>query len=138
MPPSGPSVPERRNPARTNQYEASDPDLRKLAHDLAMVYLNNRYGVEVHGSFGVSSSSNERDCVSSVFGEGSVETDRFPGVDVRVTTRELTDERHLFGFGPRKSVEIATDEFAVDDEFREMISDYFDAYRRFSRLLNET
>lgn len=117
---------------------ASAPVSREqIAHDLAVVYLNNRYGVEVAGSFSVTSWTNERDVVNDVSGGGSVETERLPDLHTPETVRVGTGERHLFGLGPEKMRTVPTGGFEVDETFRRMIHDYHEAYTRILGLLGE-
>lgn len=99
-----------------------------------MVYISNRYGVEVTGTFTVDSMSSD-EAVTSVSGSGSVETDKFPHVDQRRQVRVGTGEKHFFGLGPEKTQLVDTDEFEVDEIFRQMIRDYRAAYMRFYDLL---
>lgn len=127
---SYPSVPAR--PSET-------PPIPKeqIAHDLAITYLNNRYGVVVKGSFSVDSTTDyETDAVSDVTGEGSVETEFLPDLDEIETVSVETGERHLFGLGPRKTRLEQTGRYEVDPHLRRMIADYHKAYARFLELLD--
>ncbi|MBC9225939.1 hypothetical protein GL325_06380 [Aeromicrobium sp. 636] len=100
-------------------------DRDQLAHDMAMAYIHNRYGAEVSGEFSVSSSTDyDSGAVNDVSGKGTVETDRLPEVFEVETTRVKTGERHLFGLGPAKTMEVSTGQYAVDRVFRRMIEDY--------------
>jgi hypothetical protein len=108
----------------------------QIAHDLAMAYINNRYGVNVTGTFSVQSSTNyESDTVKDVTGEGSVETSHLPGLFDPHLVRVGSGTRSLFGIGPEKTRLEATGEYAVDHVFRNMIADYHNAYQRFLGLL---
>jgi len=104
--------------------------LEVLAHDLAIVYLNNRYGPDVSGDLDVSSIGD-----SSSF-EASVSTDRLPDVQARVTSRVPTGEKMFFGLMDRKKT-VETGEFQVDETFNRMIDDYAEAYGRFLHLLSQ-
>ena len=108
----------------------------QIAHDLAIAYINNRYGAEVTGSFSVESTKNyDSDTVSDVSGQGKVTTKRLPGIfDPRMVSVG-TGRRQFFGIGPEKMRTEPTDEFAVDRVFHDMISDYRHAYERFLQLL---
>lgn len=103
----------------------------QIAHDLAIVYLTNRYGAEVVGSFDVSGDR------ESVSGYGSVETLRMPEVDEERIIKDKTGNKK--GFGPFKyneKVKVA-DGYKVDRIFTEMIQDYKDAYTKIIELLSE-
>jgi len=98
----------------------------QIAHDLAIVYLVNRYGPEVDGSFDVTDGD----------GSGSVDTERLPKVDAHTTRRVGTGEhRHLLFLSWEKKADVETDEFQVDPIFRRMITEYRSAYARFLELL---
>jgi hypothetical protein len=110
--------------------------LDQVAHDLAIAYVNNRYGATVTGEFSVDSTTNyETDTVNEVSGRGSVETHRMPDPFEPQMVRVGTGERHLFGLGPEKTRLQRTGAYEVDDVFRRMISDYRAAYDRFVHLL---
>lgn len=103
----------------------------QVAHDLALVYLANRYGPEVTGEFSVDTSySDDRE----VTGSGSVTTERFPGVDEKVRIRVGTGDRYFFKLLERK-VSVETGEYRIDPLFRQMITDYRKAYARFLAFL---
>jgi hypothetical protein len=104
--------------------------LEVLAHDLAIVYLNNRYGPDVSGELDVSSTGD-----SSSF-EAIVSTDRLPDVQARVTRRVPTGEKVFFGLMDRKQL-VETGELQVDATFNRMIDDYGEAYGRFLQLLSQ-
>lgn len=99
----------------------------QIAHDLAMAYINNRYGAEVKGEFSVSTW--EKD----VSGSGQVETERLPHVNRIRKVRVGTGERHLFGL--RERATWVASGFEVDPVFANMIDDYYDARERFLTLL---
>lgn len=120
-------TPTRYGVAMTDGHRVS---LEMLAHDLAMVYLNNRYGPEVSGDLDESSTGDSTSL------EATVSTYRLPGVGVKVTKRVPTGEKMLFGLMDRKKL-VDTDEFQVDATFRRMMDDYEDAYGRFLQLLSE-
>lgn len=98
----------------------------QIAHDLAIVYLVNRFGPEVDGDFKVSDGD----------GKGSVDTHRLPRADVRTTERVGTGEhRQVLFLRWEKKMEVETDEYLVDPVFRKMIDEYRNAYSRFLQLL---
>ena len=99
----------------------------QIAHDLALVYLVNRYGPEVDGEIEVSDGD----------GTGSVDTERLPDVGARKTMKVATGERGRFLLWRYdKTAEVDTDEYRVDPVFRRMILDYHEAYSRFLELIN--
>ena len=109
-----------------------------VAHDLAIAYINNRYGIRVTGDFSISSSKNyELDVLEDVTGEGTVRTEVLPDLNDPVMVRVGTGERHLFGIGPEKTRLVATGEYEVDSVLRSMIDDYYRAYSRILELLGE-
>jgi hypothetical protein len=99
----------------------------QIAHDLAMVYLSNRYGPEVTGTFSVSTWQKD------VTGSGDVETKRLPGVNEIRTAKVGTGEKHFFGLVEKKiSVDAG---FEIDQTFEMMIAEYFEAKTRILKLL---
>ena len=94
----------------------------QLAHDLTMVYLNNRYGVQVEGSIWVSDGD----------GSGTVDTKKFPSPFDIQYTRVGTGERGFLGFEKKVRVE---DGYKMDDIMDEIIREYYQTYNRIlSRL----
>lgn len=110
--------------------------IEQVAHDLAIAYINNRYGIRVIGEFSVDSTRNyEMDVVQEVTGEGSVSTELLPDLDDPETVRVGTGERHLFGLGPEKTRLVHTGAYEIDGVLRNMINDYYKAYARILELL---
>lgn len=108
----------------------------QVAHDLAIAYINNKYGINVTGTFSVSSSTGyQGDTLQDVSGEGDVTTEFLPDLDEVETVRVGTGERHLFGIGPEKTRRVATGRYAIDAHFQSMIHDYYGAYSRIIALL---
>ena len=101
----------------------------QIAHELTMIYMNNRYGVDISGTFDVSTWDDLK-----VSGSGSVKTDRFPSVKKSKYIKVGTGEKGFLGFEKKKSVESG---YEVDGIFTEMIEDYYQAYSRFLQLLKE-
>lgn len=99
----------------------------QIAHDLAMAYINNRYGAEVTGEFSVHTWDND------VTGSGTVETERLPDVEEIRMVKVGTGERHLFGL--REKAKLIESGYEVDRVFENMIEDYYNAYSRFLALL---
>lgn len=101
----------------------------QIAHDLAIVYLVNRYGPEVDGGFDVTDGD----------GGGSVDTERFPDVGARKMIRVGTGEYgKILLWRYEKKTDVETDEHQVDPIFRGMIRDYHEAYARFLALLTDS
>lgn len=110
----------------------------QVAHDLAIAYINNRFGAEITGTFTVSSSTNyDNDTVRDVVGEGTVTTERHPGPYDPELVRVGTGARSLFGIGPEKTRLEPTGAYAVDDIFRSMIDEYEHAFQRLVQLLQQ-
>ncbi|MDR0481713.1 MAG: hypothetical protein LBH13_00910 [Cellulomonadaceae bacterium] len=115
------------------------PAKEQIAHDLAMVYVVNRHGAAVTGSFEVSSDDD------GVEGDGSVKTERLPDVGTINYRSEGTGkyETRTGGFLWNKyefEVELTVDVpdgRVVDTAFEAMIEDYIAAYARFLHLLGE-
>lgn len=116
----------------------------RLAHDLAMTYLANRYGAKVVGEFAVSADqdwSGNALTVTDVTGGGEVRTEVLPHVSkARMKVVEVkTGGRYLFGLGSEKTahieVEVQPREYEIDTTFKSMISDYYAAYARLLELL---
>lgn len=102
----------------------------QIAHDLTIVYLNNRYGINVSGSFDVSSDS-QNDTVSNVYGSGNVTTDRFPDINETVTVG--TGEKTWLIF--EKTKQISAKDYLIGGAFRQMIQDYYTVFSLFRELL---
>lgn len=100
----------------------------QVAHDLALVYLVNRYGPEVDGSFDVTDGD----------GSGRVDTERLADVGTHKTMRVGTGEHGRVLFWREKKAYVETDEYQVDPVFRMMIRDYRDASSRFLELLTDS
>jgi len=103
----------------------------QIAHDLAIVYLNNRYGIDVTGDFNVYSNSLEN-TVESVSGTGSVVTSHFSSVKEPKYIKVGTGEKGMFGIEKKKKIPSG---YLVDDIFNNMIDDYGLAYAHFLELL---
>lgn len=104
------------------------PSKEQIAHDLAIAYINNRYGVDVIGDFNVSGS------VDNIYGSGNVSTEHFPDVNTIKQIKVATGKKGLLGFEKKKWVE---DGFTMDEVFISMISDYKAAYIRILEILNK-
>jgi hypothetical protein len=64
----------------------------QIAHELTMMYLYNRYGVDVSGNFTVTSYDENR-----VGGSGSVETNHIPSTKEPKNTKVGTGQKGFFG-----------------------------------------
>jgi len=101
----------------------------QIAHDLALVYLNNRFGPEITSDFEVYSF--EADDVRS---RGSVDTERLPELMTVATKQVPTGEKTRWLKNPvTKTVE---DGYEIDPIFLNMIQVYQQAYNRILLLLN--
>ena len=95
----------------------------QVAHDLSMAYINNRYGIDVSGSFDVSDGS----------GSGRVRTNHLPGANEIKKIKIGTGEK---GFLGREKKEWVESGFLIDEIFINMMNDYQTSYSRFLELLN--
>ena len=94
----------------------------QIAHDLTMVYLNNRYGIYVSGDITITDGR----------GYGNVETSKFPSVSEIKYKKVGTGERGFFGFEKKVSVK---DGYLADDIIAGLIDEYHQTYNRIlSRL----
>ena len=66
----------------------------QIAHDLAIVYMKNRYGINVTGDFYISGAS----------GSGTVKTESFPDASEPEYTKVKTGEKGLFGLERKHKV----------------------------------
>lgn len=105
----------------------------QIAHDLTLVYLNNKYGVDVTGHFSVSSSSFD-DSIDAVDGSGNVNTVHLPDIEAVKYIKVGTGEKGFFGNEKKKKVQSG---YLVDDIFSQMIEDYYKAYKRFFEMVEK-
>ena len=96
----------------------------QIAHDLTMVYLNNRYGVNVEGCFSIS------------HGDGSVDVDtkKFPRINEIQYKRVGTGQRGFLGMEKKTKVE---DGYQSDVIIDELIREYYEIYERIFSKLNK-
>lgn len=94
------------------------PDNKQIAHELAMVFITNRYGTKATGSF--------------AGGNGTIESSSLPATTEETFIKEATGERGLFGREKKENVKTG---YAVDDIFAEMVAEYKRAYDKFLALL---
>lgn len=95
----------------------------KIAHDLTMVYLSGRYGIEVSGNFSVSSRDGE------VSGGGEVSTKYLPDFDEIDYVKLPTGQKYFFNL--LNEYEKIENGYKTDMLFSHMIDDYFEIYKRF-------
>lgn len=103
----------------------------QIAHDLTIVYLNNKYGIDVTGDINIFSNSSE-DKLNSVSGYGSVVTKHLPNLKETKFKKVGTGEIGFLGFEKKKKVPSG---YVVDDIFNNMIDDYTLVYAHFLELL---
>lgn len=101
----------------------------QIAHELTIIYLNNRYGIDVCGSFNFLSYDEAK-----VNGSGSVETNHFPSANEPKNIKVGTGHKGFLGFEKRTTVQ---DGYLVDDIFIEMVDNYHNAYSKFLNLLGD-
>jgi hypothetical protein len=102
----------------------------QIAHDLAIAYINNKYGVEVSGDFDVSTYGDD------VIGSGSVSTEYLPDIVSSNMIKVGTGEKGLLGKEKKKWVQDGVT-YPADKVFRDMNKDYHAAYERFITLLSQ-
>lgn len=101
----------------------------QIAHNLAIIYMQNRFGVDVNGDFDLSSYDN-----SSISGSGKVETIHLPSTNTTKSIKVGTGQKNLLGFEKKKLIQ---EGYLVDDIFAEMINEYYNAYNKFLNLLEK-
>lgn len=99
----------------------------QIAHELTMTYMHNRYGVDVSGTFNVSSYDE-----NGVSGSGSVETNRIPSTKEPKNIKVGTGQKGFLGIEKKTTIQ---DGYVVDDIFSEMLEEYYRAYSIFLRML---
>lgn len=104
---------------------------------MAIIYLNNKYGVDVKGKFEINTNSD-----NYTSGSGEVNTEHFQNVEKPETIKVSTGEKYLkrlnkWGIGPDKTKEVETGKnlYPMDEIFKEMINNYKAAYARFIKIL---
>jgi len=105
----------------------------QIAHGLTMVYLSNKYGVDVNEFFSVDSNLTDS-IVSSIFGSGTVETKYFEDVNTSRYIKVKTGHKNFLGFEKKKKVQSGC---LIDDVFSHMIEDYYQGYTRFIEMLEK-
>lgn len=103
-------------------------DQEHIAHDLAMVYISNRFGVDVSGDI---SSYGEGDGMGI---HGSIFTEHLPNMDSIIYEHIKTDEKGFLGIKKRKKIPAGLE---VDSIFIDMISEYTKAFKHFKMLLKK-
>lgn len=92
----------------------------QIAHDLTIVYLNNRYGIRVEGDISVHHGD----------GSGNITTRKLPDVSQIKYIKVGTGEKGFLGIEKKVKVE---DGYIADGIIDEMIKEYYQVY---SRILN--
>ena len=94
----------------------------QIAHDLAIVYLQNRYGVNLRGDFSVNDGT----------GIGSLETEHFPSASEPRYVKVPTGEKGFLGLERKERVKSGN---KADALFKEIFQDYGAAYSFFYEML---
>lgn len=94
----------------------------QIAHDLTIIYLENKYGVQVKGNVHIHDGS----------GDGTFLTEHFPSVSEPAYIKVKTEEKGLFGINKTEKVRAGN---KVDPLFVEMIQNYYQAYTLFYGFL---
>lgn len=95
----------------------------QIAHDLTMVYLNNRYGINVSGT------------ISGISGNvyGDVGTNKLPHVLENKYSKSKSGIKNIFS--PKEKIPIEG-EYISDDIIPKLINEYFDTYKRILETLD--
>lgn len=89
----------------------------QIAHDLTIIYLNNRYGINVKGSLSISEGK----------GYGDITTEKFPDCSEIRYKKIGTGEKGFLGIEKKKSVE---DGYKSDYIIDGLIEEYYQIYSR--------
>ena len=89
----------------------------QIAHDLTMVYLSNRYGINVDGYFSVSDGD----------GSGNIDTEKFPCISEIKYKKVGTGEKGFLGLEKKLKIE---DGYKADDIIDKLIDEYYQTYKR--------
>lgn len=98
--------------------------IEQIAHDLAIIYLKNRYGIDVSGSVSLSKGD----------GYGDISTLHLPSTSQSKYKKIGTGEKGFLGIEKKIKVE---DGLEVDDLFNEIVDEYMNAYNHFHLLLSQ-
>ena len=96
----------------------------QIAHELAVIYLSNRYGVQISGNLRVSSGD----------GRGDIRSRHFPDTEAPKYQKVGTGEKGFLGI--EKTVNVQTG-YETDGLFEEILRNYRNAYRHFLTLLEK-
>lgn len=96
----------------------------QIAHDLTIIYLSNRYGIDITGNFQLSDGS----------GYGEIGTGHLPDTKQLKYIQVGTGEKGFLGREKKVTVE---DGYEVDDIFVDMLKNYREAYNHFLKLLED-
>ena len=99
----------------------------QLALDLTLVYLSNRFGIDVSGNISTSGGTDNIDVT------GEVCTSHLPDTDEINYRRVGTGQKGFLGIEKKATIE---DGKKVDYIFRDMVSEYYKAYNHFLTILN--
>lgn len=96
----------------------------QIAHELTMIYMNNRYGIDVTGAFSLYDGR----------GDGDIKTVHLPHTSEGVYGKVEIGETSLFGKAKTEKGRVGD---KVDELFSEMVTTYYTVYAKFLKLLNE-
>ena len=92
----------------------------QIAHNLTIIYLNNRFGVNVEGYISISDGD----------GGGNITTEKFPHISENKYKKVGTGEKNFLGIEKKVKIE---DGYQSDNIIDSMIEEY---YQIFSRILS--
>lgn len=95
----------------------------QIAHDLTMVYMKNKYGIDIDGDFSINGD----------YGSGSVRTNHFASASEPKYIKVGTGKKGLMGIERKEKVQSGK---IVDNLFEGMVENYFEAYNHFYQILS--
>ncbi len=95
----------------------------QIAHDLAIVYMKNIYGIDINGDISINDG----------YGTGTITTEYLPSTKTPKFVKVETGKKNFLGI---KQTEKIQSGMVVDSLFEEMLEEYYSAYSHFYNLLN--
>lgn len=97
----------------------------QIAHDLTLIYLKNRYGLDINGT--IDSNVNKEI-------HGTLQTEHFPAVSEPRYVKVKTGEKNFWGIERKETIQSGN---KVDPLFADIVENYDNAYSLFYTLLCE-
>ena len=96
----------------------------QIAHDLTIVYLKNRYGINVSGNLSISGD----------IGSGEIHTDKLPSPSEIKYKKVGTGEKGFLGLEKKDSIE---DGYKSDTVINELVQEYYQVYGRILKIIED-